>query len=191
MGTAEFVQKSPVEKFFELLFQNCFKGVNVLTPEQQKLLGEKIAEALGNLSYHEREIIKLRCGLGDGHFYSLEDVSKMFSVTRERVRQIECKGIMKLKNRRLGEKIRDGAKEIGLLKLAENIESVLPVPVSLDLDNLSVRAKNKLAKAGVFNLDQLVEKTKSDIRDIFLISSACLKEVEDLLAERGLKLKGD
>jgi RNA polymerase primary sigma factor len=48
------------------------------------------------LNYREREILKLRYGLADGYSYTLEEVGKIFSVTRERVRQIESKAVRKL-----------------------------------------------------------------------------------------------
>ncbi len=50
------------------------------------------------LNYREREILKLRYGLADGYSYTLEEVGKIFSVTRERVRQIESKAVRKLQN---------------------------------------------------------------------------------------------
>ena len=48
------------------------------------------------LNYREREILRLRYGLADGYAYTLEEVGKIFSVTRERVRQIETKAVRKL-----------------------------------------------------------------------------------------------
>jgi RNA polymerase primary sigma factor len=48
------------------------------------------------LNYREREILKLRYGLVDGYAYTLEEVGKIFQVTRERVRQIETKAVRKL-----------------------------------------------------------------------------------------------
>jgi RNA polymerase primary sigma factor len=62
---------------------------------QQALKG-RIDEAMQGLNYREREIIKLRYGLTDGYSYTLEEVGKIFSVTRERVRQIETKAVRKL-----------------------------------------------------------------------------------------------
>ena len=50
------------------------------------------------LNYREREIIRLRYGLVDGYAYTLEEVGKIFSVTRERVRQIEAKAVRKLQH---------------------------------------------------------------------------------------------
>ena len=50
------------------------------------------------LTYREREIIKLRYGIGDGYTYTLEEVGRIFKVTRERVRQVEAKAIRKLQH---------------------------------------------------------------------------------------------
>lgn len=70
---------------------------------QRKIDGEarkeRIRAALKTLSYREREIIKLRFGLGvDGQTYTYEEVSKIFKVTRERVRQVEARAIRKLQH---------------------------------------------------------------------------------------------
>ncbi len=59
-------------------------------------LKERLDDVMGELSYREREILKLRYGLTDGYSYTLEEVGKIFSVTRERVRQIESKAVRKL-----------------------------------------------------------------------------------------------
>jgi len=61
-------------------------------------LREQLARALDQLDEREREIIKLRYGLEDGHPRTLKDVSLKFNITRERVRQIEIKAIEKLKH---------------------------------------------------------------------------------------------
>ena len=62
----------------------------------QEMLRGRIAKVLKTLSYREREIIKLRYGLGDGYSYTLEEVGHIFKVTRERIRQIEAKAVRKL-----------------------------------------------------------------------------------------------
>jgi len=62
------------------------------------MLKDKIDNVLQTLTYREREIIKLRYGLGDGYTYTLEEVGRIFNVTRERVRQIEAKAIRKLQH---------------------------------------------------------------------------------------------
>jgi RNA polymerase primary sigma factor len=62
----------------------------------QESLKEHINEAMQTLNYREREILRLRYGLADGYSYTLEEVGRIFSVTRERVRQIESKAVRKL-----------------------------------------------------------------------------------------------
>jgi len=64
----------------------------------QSMLKERIELILRTLSYREREIIKLRYGIGDGYTYTLEEVGRIFKVTRERVRQVEAKAIRKLQH---------------------------------------------------------------------------------------------
>jgi RNA polymerase primary sigma factor len=64
----------------------------------QEMLKDKIDQVLKTLTYREREIIKLRYGLGDGYTYTLEEVGRIFKVTRERVRQIEAKAVRKLQH---------------------------------------------------------------------------------------------
>jgi RNA polymerase primary sigma factor len=63
-----------------------------------EMLKERIDEVLGTLTFREREIIKLRYGIGDGYTYTLEEVGRIFRVTRERVRQIEAKAVRKLRH---------------------------------------------------------------------------------------------
>ncbi len=62
----------------------------------QQSLKTRIADVLSELNYREREILRLRYGLVDGYAYTLEEVGQIFSVTRERVRQIEAKAVRKL-----------------------------------------------------------------------------------------------
>jgi len=64
----------------------------------QEMLKDKIEAVLKTLTYREREIIKLRYGIGDGYTYTLEEVGKIFKVTRERVRQVEAKALKKLQH---------------------------------------------------------------------------------------------
>ena len=63
-----------------------------------EMLKDKIENVLKTLTYREREIIKLRYGIGDGYAYTLEEVGRIFKVTRERVRQIEAKAVRKLQH---------------------------------------------------------------------------------------------
>ena len=64
----------------------------------RELLRQRIETLLKTLTYREREIIRLRYGLGDGYSYTLEEVGRIFKVTRERVRQIEAKAMQKLQH---------------------------------------------------------------------------------------------
>ena len=69
-----------------------------VTVASQEMLKDKIEAVLNTLTHREREIIKLRYGIGDGYTYTLEEVGRIFNVTRERVRQIEAKAIRKLQH---------------------------------------------------------------------------------------------
>jgi RNA polymerase primary sigma factor len=74
------------------------KAESPVVAATQEMLKDKIESVLETLTYREREIIKLRYGIGDGYTYTLEEVGKIFKVTRERVRQIEAKAVRKLQH---------------------------------------------------------------------------------------------
>ncbi|HJZ93798.1 MAG TPA: sigma-70 family RNA polymerase sigma factor [Gemmataceae bacterium] len=63
----------------------------------QHLLRERIGEVLRSLAQREREVIELRYGLRDGQPRTLDEVARLFGITRERIRQIEARGILKLR----------------------------------------------------------------------------------------------
>jgi RNA polymerase primary sigma factor len=71
---------------------------NPVASATHRMLQDQIEATLQSLSFREREIIKLRYGLGVGYTYTLEEVGKIFKVTRERVRQIEAKSLRKLQH---------------------------------------------------------------------------------------------
>lgn len=93
---------NPEEELLRTIFGKPTSEAKPKTPEERAKLQEKIKEALervfDSLTYREREIIKLRYGLGDGYTYTLEEVARTFVVTRERVRQIEAKAVRKLQH---------------------------------------------------------------------------------------------
>jgi RNA polymerase primary sigma factor len=62
------------------------------------LLKERLSEVLKTLTERERRILELRFGLVDGHRRTLEEVGQQYKVTRERIRQIEAKGLRKLRH---------------------------------------------------------------------------------------------
>ncbi len=67
----------------------------------RETLSEKVDAVLGCLSDLEREVIKRRFGLADGYTYTLEEVARIFEITRERVREIEAEAVAKLQSRGL------------------------------------------------------------------------------------------
>ncbi len=78
------------------------------TPEETatgSLLKEQVNDLLSNLSEREQKIIRLRFGLEDGKQHTLEEVGQEFAVTRERIRQIEAKALMKLKKNKDSRKL--------------------------------------------------------------------------------------
>ncbi len=77
-------------------FLEDHRDVDPLYETNQESLKYHIDEAMQTLNYREREILRLRYGLADGYAYTLEEVGRIFSVTRERVRQIESKAVRKL-----------------------------------------------------------------------------------------------
>jgi len=71
---------------------------NPVSAAGHKMLRDKINAVLNTLTERERDIIKLRYGIGEGFTYTLEEVGQKFKVTRERVRQIEAKAVRKLQH---------------------------------------------------------------------------------------------
>lgn len=62
------------------------------------LLREKISDVLNSLTERERHVLALRFGLQDGYSRTLEEVGRIFEVTRERIRQIEAKALRKMRH---------------------------------------------------------------------------------------------
>ncbi len=71
------------------------------------LLKEQLEEVLGTLTEREQKVLTLRFGLEDGRARTLEEVGKEFSVTRERIRQIEAKALRKLRHPSRSRKLKD------------------------------------------------------------------------------------
>lgn len=83
---------------------------DTISPEESatgQLLKEHVKEMLGSLSEREQKILKLRFGLEDGKSHTLEEVGQEFSVTRERIRQIEAKALAKLRKHKDSKKLHD------------------------------------------------------------------------------------
>lgn len=83
---------------------------DTVTPEESatgQLLKEQVKGLLGSLSEREQKILRLRFGLEDGKNHTLEEVGQEFSVTRERIRQIEAKALAKLKKHKDSKNLMD------------------------------------------------------------------------------------
>jgi RNA polymerase primary sigma factor len=101
MGRHPVSLDRPVGESEDSCFGEFIEDGGLPRPEKaasNELLREKIEALLKTLTYREREIIRLRYGLGDGYTYTLEEVGRIFKVTRERVRQIEAKAVKKLQH---------------------------------------------------------------------------------------------
>ena len=70
-------------------------------------LREQLDEVLDTLTDREENVLRLRFGLDDGKMRTLEDVGKVFNVTRERIRQIEAKALRKLRHPSRSKPLRD------------------------------------------------------------------------------------
>jgi len=92
---------TPVGESEDSSYGDFLEDGHEVSPDQtamQQMLRDKIHHVLKSLTYREREIIKLRYGLGDGYSYTLEETGRIFKVTRERIRQIESKALKKLQH---------------------------------------------------------------------------------------------
>jgi RNA polymerase primary sigma factor len=101
MGRHPVSLDRPVGESEDSCFGEFIEDDTTVRPDRaasNELLREKIEGLLKTLTYREREIIRLRYGLGDGYTYTLEEVGRIFKVTRERVRQIEAKAVRKLQH---------------------------------------------------------------------------------------------
>lgn len=78
-------------------FLRDHQTVNPGEQADQRLLKERIHEVLKSLAPREREVIELRFGLADGTPKTLDEVARLYGITRERIRQIEARGILKLR----------------------------------------------------------------------------------------------
>jgi RNA polymerase primary sigma factor len=89
---------------------DCIEDQSIPRPEEQLaevLLHEQLRDTLDSLPIRERRVIELRFGLDDGYSRTLEEVSTELGVTRERVRQIECKALSILRHPSNSIKLKD------------------------------------------------------------------------------------
>ncbi len=91
---------TPVDDEEKSVFADFVADDKVMTPDQdasKRILQDQVREILNDLNEKEREILMLRNGMTDGVQHTLEEVGKMFGVTRERIRQIEAKAHEKIR----------------------------------------------------------------------------------------------
>ncbi len=101
MGRQPMSLDRPVGESEDASFSEFVEDVSTVSPTHSAthgLLKDRLDSLLKTLTYREREIIRLRYGLTDGYTYTLEEVGRIFRVTRERVRQIEAKAVKKLQH---------------------------------------------------------------------------------------------
>lgn len=94
----------------ESVLADFIEDEDTARPEElatNQLLKEQVQDMLGALTEREQKILKLRFGLEDGKSHTLEEVGQEFSVTRERIRQIEAKALAKLRKHRDAKKLHD------------------------------------------------------------------------------------
>ena len=103
--------ESPVgdEEDGKSVLGDFIKDDKILAPDQEvarRILADQLKEILDELSPKEREILKLRHGLEDGIYHTLEEVGKKFGVTRERIRQIEAKALERIRTHDKAKRLR-------------------------------------------------------------------------------------
>lgn len=94
----------------ESVLADFIEDEDTISPEESatnQLLKEQVKGMLGALTEREQKILKLRFGLEDGKQHTLEEVGQEFSVTRERIRQIEAKALAKLRKHKDAKKLHD------------------------------------------------------------------------------------
>ncbi len=94
----------------ESVLSDFIEDEDTITPEESatgQLLKEQVKDMLSALTEREQKILKLRFGLEDGKQHTLEEVGQEFSVTRERIRQIEAKALAKLRKHKDARKLHD------------------------------------------------------------------------------------
>jgi RNA polymerase primary sigma factor len=94
----------------ESVLADFIEDEDTISPEESatgQLLKEQVKDMLSALTEREQKILKLRFGLEDGKSHTLEEVGQEFSVTRERIRQIEAKALAKLRKHKDARKLHD------------------------------------------------------------------------------------
>lgn len=102
--------ESPVGEEEDSVLSEFIEDEKTLSPDQavsRELLKDQIKSVLSDLTEREQKILELRFGLADDVTHTLEEVGKVFGVTRERIRQIEAKALEKIRTHSESEKLRE------------------------------------------------------------------------------------
>ena len=126
---------TPVGESEDASFGDFLEDDNESSPSEtatQEMLRDKIEVVLRSLTYREREIIRLRYGLGDGYSYTLEETGRIFKVTRERIRQIESKALRKLQHHTRADHLKGFVDELSPAAVAAQVASGVVVESVVD-----------------------------------------------------------
>jgi RNA polymerase sigma factor (sigma-70 family) len=158
--------------------------------EKERIQGlqKRIDEVLSTLSFTEQEVVKLRYGIGDRFNYTLEEVGKIFRVTKERVRQLEGKAIRKLQH---PVRARHLASYVGLEDKFREKPITGPEDVPITDIELSVRARNCFNKMEIVTLGQLAKRSEAELLEQRNFGEPSLQEAREVLREHGLYLQGE
>jgi len=94
----------PIGEREETPLGDILRDVTTRSPEEDAIRGqlaEEVEHAMGPLNDREREVLRLRYGLGLDREMTLEEIGRRLSITRERVRQIEAKAVAKMRRARV------------------------------------------------------------------------------------------
>ena len=102
--------ETPIGQEGDTQLENFIPDTEAQAPDEAAaftMLKEQLVNVLDTLTPREEKVLKLRFGLDDGRARTLEEVGKVFSVTRERIRQIEAKALRKLRHPSRSKKLKD------------------------------------------------------------------------------------
>jgi len=155
-----------------------------LRAPEREALAERIDQILKILTYREREIIKLRFGIGDGYTYTLEEIGRIFKVSRERVRLVEIKALHKLRHPVRAQKLADllgldvvgiDAPESGIIEVVHKCDAELMRHLAKHPDDIwkvtSDRFERIIAEImhGFGYEVELTQKTRDGGKDIIAV----------------------
>ncbi|HEY2786110.1 MAG TPA: sigma-70 family RNA polymerase sigma factor [Fimbriiglobus sp.] len=131
VGRAPVSLHEPVGGEGERALEDFLSDHQTPTPGEhadQRLLKERIHEVLKSLAPREREVIELRYGLSDGQPRTLDEVARQYGITRERIRQIEARGLLKLRQPTRSSRLEEFADgETEAVPSAEPVDETTPV----------------------------------------------------------------